>query len=93
MIGVCTQQVLGHVPWLAAAVAVSTAIAAMHASRTLHPPGGATALIAVIGGESVHRLGFFYALAPVGLGASMLLAVAVLVNNLPKSRRYPEFWF
>jgi len=93
LIGVCTQQVLGHVPWLAAAVAVSTAIAAMHASRTLHPPGGATALIAVIGGESVHRLGFFYALAPVGLGASMLLAVAVLVNNLPKSRRYPEFWF
>jgi CBS-domain-containing membrane protein len=73
-------------------MAVSTAIAAMHLTRTLHPPGGATALIAVIGGDSVHGLGYLYALVPVGLGAVMLLAVAVLVNNIPKNRRYPEFW-
>ena len=93
LVGVTSQAMVGAEPVLAAALAVSTAIALMHMTQTLHPPGGATALIAVIGGESVHRLGFFYALAPVGLGASMLLAVAVLVNNLPKSRRYPEFWF
>ena len=41
-----------------AAVAVSVAIAIMHLTRTLHPPGGATALIAVIGGDSVHQLGY-----------------------------------
>lgn len=92
LIGVCAFQLLGHAPWLASAVAVSTAIAAMHLTRTLHPPGGATALIAVIGGDAVHGLGYMYALAPVGLGACMLLAVAVLVNNIPKNRRYPEFW-
>ena len=74
-------------------MAVSTAIAAMHVTKTLHPPGGATALIAVIGGDSVHSLGYMYALLPVGFGAAVLLAVAVLVNNIPKSRRYPEFWF
>jgi CBS-domain-containing membrane protein len=92
LIGVCACQIFGDAVWLAAAMAVSTAIAAMHLTRTLHPPGGATALIAVIGGDSVHGLGYLYALVPVGLGAVMLLAVAVLVNNIPKNRRYPEFW-
>ena len=93
VIGVCAYQVFGDAVWLSAAVAVSTAIAAMHITRTLHPPGGATALIAVIGGDSVHSLGYMYALLPVGFGAAVLLTVAVLVNNIPKSRRYPEFWF
>lgn len=93
LIGVCAFQLFGDAVWLSAAVAVSTAIAAMHVTKTLHPPGGATALIAVIGGDSVHGLGYMYALVPVGFGAAVLLAVAVLVNNIPKSRRYPEFWF
>ncbi len=93
VIGVCAYQLFGDTVWLSAAVAVSTAIAAMHVTKTLHPPGGATALIAVIGGDSVHSLGYMYALLPVGFGAMVLLAVAVLVNNIPKNRRYPEFWF
>jgi CBS-domain-containing membrane protein len=79
--------------WMAAAVAVATAIAVMHATKTLHPPGGATALIAVIGGKSIHAIGYWYVLIPAGLGALILLLVALLVNNIPKSRRYPEFWF
>jgi CBS-domain-containing membrane protein len=79
--------------WLASSVAVATAIAFMHATKTLHPPGGATALIAVIGSEKIHDLGYLYAVVPVGLGAIIMLAVALLVNNIPKTRRYPEFWF
>lgn len=93
LIGVCAQEILGATPWLAAAVAVATAIAVMHLTRTLHPPGGATALIAVIGGDSVHGLGYMYALVPAGLGAVLLLLVALAVNNIPRGRRYPEFWF
>lgn len=92
-IGVASYQCLASHTWLAAAVAVSTSIALMHATKTLHPPGGATALIAVIGGEKIHTLGFLYPLIPAGLGAVVMLAVALLVNNIPKSRRYPEFWF
>ena len=91
-IGVASYQLLGAEPWLASAVAVSTAIAVMHLTKTLHPPGGATALIAVIGGDSVHRLGFLYVLMPVGLGAALMLAVALVVNNISGKRRYPEFW-
>ncbi len=92
IIGVTCYKLFHSEMWLAAALAVSTAIAVMHATRTLHPPGGATALIAVIGSEKVHHLGYLYALVPAGLGAIIMLAVAVLVNNIPASRRYPEYW-
>jgi CBS-domain-containing membrane protein len=92
-IGVATHQYLSSHMWIAAAVAVATSIALMHATKTLHPPGGATALIAVIGGEKIHNLGYLYPLVPAGLGAVIMLVVALLVNNIPKSRRYPEFWF
>lgn len=56
LIGVLSYQLVGDIVWLAAGLAVSTAIAAMHMTRTLHPLDGATALIAVIGGDSVHNL-------------------------------------
>ncbi len=93
LIGVTCFKLFGNHLWLSSALAVSTAIAVMHATKTLHPPGGATALIAVIGGDSVHSMGYFYAVLPVGLGALIMLAVALLINNIPKKRHYPEFWF
>lgn len=92
LVGVMAFQWLGASPWLAAAVAVSTSIALMHLTKTLHPPGGATALIAVIGGQSVHQLGYLYVVMPVALGACVMLIIALVVNNIPKSRKYPEFW-
>jgi CBS-domain-containing membrane protein len=92
LIGVTAYKSLHPCIWLAGAIAVATAIAAMHATKTLHPPGGATALIAVIGGEKVHDLGYLYLLMPVFAGAAIMLLVALIVNNAPKTRRYPEFW-
>jgi len=92
LIGVSCFQVFQGVPWLAAASAVSLAIVVMLLTRTLHPPGGATALIAVIGSDKIHALDYLYAVAPVGLGALVMLSVALLVNNIPKSRQYPTFW-
>lgn len=92
VIGVAAFKLLGASMPLAAAVAVATAILAMHATKTLHPPGGATALIAVIGSSKIHTLGFWYVLVPAGLGAVVMLAVALLVNNIAPRRRYPEFW-
>ncbi|WP_417913025.1 HPP family protein [Candidatus Electronema sp. TJ] len=93
LIGVASYKLCGNVIWLSAALAVATAIAAMLLTKTVHPPGGATALIAVIGSNDIHQLGFFYVVAPVGLGAAVMLLIALLVNNIPKNRRYPEFWF
>jgi hypothetical protein len=54
---------------------------------------GATALIAIIGGSDIHAMGYYYVLMPVGLGAGIMLLVALLVNNIPEKRHYPEFWF
>lgn len=92
VIGVASYQMFQDHLWLAAAVAVATAIAAMHFTRTLHPPGGATALIAIIGSSKIHGLGYLYAVIPVGVGALIMLVIALLVNNMPKNRRYPVFW-
>jgi CBS-domain-containing membrane protein len=92
IIGVACYQLFDPYMWLASSAAVATAIAFMHATKTLHPPGGATALIAVIGSDKIHDLGYMYAIVPVGLGALIMLVVALIVNNLARSRRYPEFW-
>ena len=90
--GVACYQAFGETVWLSAALAVSLAIVLMLATKTLHPPGGATALIAVVGGQKIHALGFLYALVPAGAGAVILLVVALAVNNLSKNRKYPEYW-
>jgi len=92
LVGVACYKLFGGTVWMAAALGVSLAIVAMLVTRTLHPPGGATALIAVIGGGNVHDLGFLYAVFPAGVGAMILLVVALLVNNLASGRRYPEYW-
>ena len=57
LIGVTAFKLLEPNLWLAAALAVAISIAVMHATKTLHPPGGATALIAVISGPKVHQPG------------------------------------
>ena len=93
IIGVASYNILHAHMWLAASVAVATAIAVMQVTKTLHPPGGATALIAVIGSTKIHALGYLYAIIPAGVGATIMLAVALLVNNIPKNRRYPESWY
>ncbi len=92
LVGVVCFKFFGDTLWIASAMSVSLAIVVMLLTKTLHPPGGATALIAVIGGKKVHALGFLYALVPAGLGAVVLLIIALVVNNLSKSRKYPEYW-
>ena len=77
VIGVICWKLLHDHLWLAEAMAVATAIAVMHATRTLHPPGGATALIAVIGSPRIHELGFLYVLIPATVGPLILLAVGL----------------
>jgi len=76
-------------PLLAAPLAVAVAVLFMHLTRSIHPPGGATALIAVIGGSQIHALGFGYVLLPVALNAATILLVALAFNNLFGWRRYP----
>jgi CBS domain-containing membrane protein len=76
-------------PTLAAGVAVAGAIGAMFSLRCLHPPGGAIALVAVLGGPVIHAQGYQFVWSPVGLNSLMLLLTAILFNNATR-RSYPH---
>jgi len=88
---VCTE-VFQFGPVVQKALAVSLAIGTMDIFDCLHPPGGATSLIAVIGGSAVERMGFTYALFAGG-GAAVMLTVALLFNNVWESRSYPKYYW
>ncbi|CAO4173746.1 HPP family protein [Methylorubrum populi] len=76
-------------PLVGAALAGAGAIALMMALRCLHPPSGAVALTAVLGGPVIHDLGYGFVLWPVGVNTALLLGTAILFNNLT-GRSYPH---
>jgi len=78
----------GHAGWVAA-VAAGLAIGIMMRLRCLHPPSGAVALTAVLGGAGVTNLGYQFVFFPVLLNSILLLIVALIFNNLFK-RSYPH---
>ncbi len=87
-IGVACARLLPD-PLVATGAALGLAIGAMHYLRCIHPPGGATALAAVLGGEQVHALGFGFVVAPVLVNVLVVLALAVGFNAFFSWRRYP----
>lgn len=89
IVGVTIHKLLPDTLTLAAPLAVSLSIVVMQVTRTLHPPGGATALIAVIGTPRIKELGYWYVLSPVLSGCIILLLVALLFNNMTADRSYP----
>lgn len=88
LIGVTATQWLAS-PLLAAAVAVACALAAMSALRCVHPPSGAVALTAVLGGPHIAASGYAFVLVPVGLNSLLLVIVALVYNNAT-GRSYPH---
>ena len=88
LIGVTCARYVGD-PVVAAALAAGLAIAAMMALRCLHPPSGAVALTAVLGGPAIQAAGYGFVLWPVGVNSLLLLVAALLFNNLT-GRRYPH---
>lgn len=89
-IGVTIYKLFPEIVWITAPLAVSLSIIAMQFTKTLHPPGGATALIAIIGTEKIKALGYLYVLFPVLSGSLILLIVALFFNNITSFRNYPK---
>lgn len=88
IVGVTCAKLVGD-PFIAGPLAVSLAIFAMHYLRCIHPPGGATALVAVVGGPATHALGYQYVLTPVLLNVAVMLLIALAFNYSFAWRRYP----
>ncbi|ODV07614.1 MAG: hypothetical protein ABT20_12345 [Rubrivivax sp. SCN 70-15] len=82
--GIACSAWLGN-PMLAAPVAVGAAIGLMFALRCLHPPGGAAALVAALGGVTDPR----FALDPVLLNSVMLVLAGIAYNTATR-RPYPH---
>jgi CBS-domain-containing membrane protein len=89
IVGVTVYKLIPDPIWISAPLAVALAVIFMQITKTVHPPGGATALIAVIGTAKVKALGYIYVLSPVLSGVLILLLVALVVNNISKKRHYP----
>jgi CBS domain-containing membrane protein len=89
IIGVTVHKLVPDIIWIAAPLAVSFSIIFMQITKTLHPPGGATALIAIIGSDKIKSLGYLYVFSPVLIGVLILLLTALIFNNMTSSRKYP----
>lgn len=88
-IGVTVFTFLPNTIWITAPLAVALSVILMQITKTLHPPGGATALIAVIGTPKIKALGYYYVISPVFTGVLVLLITALLFNNITPKRKYP----
>ncbi|KWH16183.1 HPP family protein [Burkholderia multivorans] len=87
-VGVACAQWIAD-PITAAAVAIACAIGGMFVLRCVHPPSGAVALTAVVGGPAIHALGFGFVLEPILLQSAILLSAALAYHALT-GHRYPH---
>ena len=88
LVGVTIAQLIGT-PLLAAPLAVALSFGLMTVFRCVHPPSGAIALIAVLGGPKITKMGYSFALVPVLLNSGLLTASALIYNNLT-GRSFPH---
>lgn len=87
LVGILLYQLGGNSIWLVA-LGVGLAIALMHVTKTTHPPAGADPIVVMVAG-----CGWEYLVSPVLIGAVAVVGVALLFNNLHKTRQYPVFWY
>lgn len=87
LVGCIMAKFVGTSPF-ALAGAVGLAIVVMHVTHTTHPPGGATALIAVH-----DHANCLFPLLPVAVGAVIMVTIAVFANNIVNHRQYPKHWW
>ncbi len=85
IVGWGTQYLLGS-EWYACAIAVTLALVVMVLLNCVHPPGGATALTAILTPQD-----WTFIIAPVGVGVAFLVVVAYLTNKAcEKYEKKPE---
>ncbi len=89
LVGLAVFAICGKACWWSLAIANALAIAVMAATKTIHPPAGATAFLPLLNGIT----DWSWALVPVLVGAVILVIIGLLYNNLYKKQSYPAYWW
>jgi CBS-domain-containing membrane protein len=87
IVGLLVVKIAGPAPW-AAALAVGLAIAAMHFTRTFHPPAGIDPLLVV-----VNNMQWSFLLVPVAAGAAILALFAFVWHLVVRRYSWPTRWW
>ncbi len=85
-IGLVFLTVLGST-WWSMALALAMAIVVMLLTRTVHPPAGSNPIIVMLSHPT-----WAFLLTPTLCGATVIVAVALALNNIGATRRYPAYW-
>lgn len=91
LIGILCYHLISDVN-LAAAIGVCCAVIFMKLLDCSHPPGAATLLTAIFGGESIHNLGYQFLVTPVLINVVTLVGIGILFNYAFSWRRYPLYF-
>lgn len=83
---VALVSLFGSAPWVMA-LAVASAIKIMQLTKTLHPPGGAVALVGVM-----SHADWDYLITPVLAGSIILVLCTVAFSSFVPGRPYPKHW-
>nr|WP_236617153.1 HPP family protein [Halomonas anticariensis] len=86
-VGLVMMNVFGSGIWQMA-VGVGVAIALMQFFRAVHPPAGANPLVVLTAG--VHDWSFLA--TPVLAGSVVLVAIALVINNIGQAKQWPQYW-
>lgn len=84
-----TQSQYLALRWVAGPIACGLASAVMTMTNTVHPPGGATALLAIIN-PTIQDMGWRF-IPLILLGSVLMFLVALPLNNI--QRVFPVFWW
>ena len=86
-VGLVVVKLAGPAPW-AAALAVGLAMAAMHLTRTFHPPAGIDPLLVVL-----NNMPWSFLFVPVAIGAALLAAFAFVWHLAARRNSWPTRWW
>lgn len=75
--------------WVAGAISCGTASAVMLLTGTVHPPGGASAVLAATSPE-ITDMGWYF-VGIVMWGTTLMLIIGLVINNI--QRQFPIYWW
>lgn len=78
--------------WIANALVPAVTTAIMTRMGLIHPPAGACATIYISGNKQIKNLGWMFFVAPVLLDCFLMIFLSLSINNLSRTRKYPQYW-